>query len=369
LEDSVECVDLFSPIKGDEMIFRTIRSRLALSFLGIALVATLAHAVSLAILQKYHANPGLDDLRQNAQAIRVLAGAIAVLLAATVGWYISYLISAPVRALTSMTDRMPKGKLSSRVNVKSLDEFEQLELSINELTEQVETSATTLQRFVVDAAHELHTPLTALRANLDLALHENNAADQARFLLRAQGIVKRLEELNTNLLELSHLEANSDVSKEAVFDLAELLRQRIEIYASQAEQAELRFEEELPVVPMFLCGNPDQITRAMNELVENACKFTPQDGIIRVALSQQKEQAVFSVIDTGIGVPPADLPLLFDRFQRGKNAGAYPGSGLGLAIVKAIVTAHGGQVEAQSLGEGKGSRFAIQFPAVPPQSL
>ena len=294
-----------------------------------------------------------------------LASAIAVLLAAGIGWYISRRISAPVLALTEVTTHMARGDLSSRANIQSRDEFGQLALSFNEMADQVETTVTTLRRFVADASHELRTPLTALRTDLDLMLDEKDGESRAAFVADARTMVQRLEELNTNLLDLSRLEANHHTSRDSVVDLTELLRARSELYASQAEQSGLTYEQDLPSESMFIHADANEIMRAVDNLVDNACKFTQQDGTIRLTLSQQEGKAILSVADTGIGIPEDDLPQLFNRFHRGRNATAYQGSGLGLAIVKAIVSAHGGVVEVQSAGVGKGSRFLIKFPAVP----
>ncbi len=184
---------------------------------------------------------GTDILKSVARGW-ALASAIAVLLAAAIGWFVSRRISAPVLALTETTSRMTHGDLSSRANVQSRDELGQLGRSFNEMADQVETTITTLRQFVSDAAHELRTPLTALRTNLDLALDEHNSDDRKIFLARAQAMVKRLEELNTNLLDLSRLEANGHTVEMQTLDLAGLLRERIEAYASQAEQAGLSFE-------------------------------------------------------------------------------------------------------------------------------
>lgn len=294
----------------------------------------------------------------------LLASAIAVLLAAAVGAFISRRISAPVLALTDVTDRMAQGDLSGRARVNSLDEFGRLARSYNEMADQVEATITTLRRFVSDAAHELHTPLTALRTNLDLALDEKNATDRAVFVERAQAMVKRLEELNTNLLDLSRLEANG-VPGEAVIDVAGLLHQRSEAYASQAEQAGLSFELEGPDEPVMIRADAGQMARMMDNLIDNACKFTPQGGAVRVTLAEEDGRVNLSVADTGIGIPADELPQLFNRFHRGRNSAAHPGSGLGLAIVKAIAAAHGGEVEAQSAGEGQGSRFSVGLPVAP----
>ena len=295
-----------------------------------------------------------------------LASAVAVLLAALMGWYLSRRISAPVLVLTQATARMAQGDLGSRARVQGRDEFAQLARSFNEMADQVETTITALRRFASDAAHELRTPLTALRTNLDLALDEQNPAERTVFVERAQAMVSRLDELNSNLLDLSRLEAAVSDARATAVDWTGLLRARSERYASRAEQAGLAYEAEWPLAPVIIRADERQIGRAMDDLVDNACKFTPPNGAVRVALSQDGGHAIFSVSDTGIGIPTDDLPELFNRFHRGRNTTAYPGSGLGLAIVKAIVTAYAGQVEVHSAGEGKGSTFWFSLPAVTP---
>ncbi len=298
----------------------------------------------------------------------LLASTIAVLLAAAIGWFISRRISAPLLALTHLTARVAQGDLSSRAGLTSRDEFGQLASSFNEMAERVETTVTTLRRFVSDAAHELRTPLTALHTNLDLLADEKDAATRLVFLARAREMINRLEELNTNLLDLSRLEANGHAGTRSTVDLARTLQLRSEIYASQAEQAGLAFELESAPSPAPVIVDAGQIERAMDNLVDNACKFTPPGGTMRVALSLEDGRVRFSVADTGIGIPADDLPQLFNRFHRGRNSTAYPGSGLGLAIVRAIAAAYAGQVEVRSDGEGKGSRFTLSLPAAfPPE--
>ncbi len=294
----------------------------------------------------------------------LVASAAAVLLAALIGWFISRRISAPVVALTEATTRMARGDLTSRASVQSHDEIGRLGRSFNEMADQVEATVTTLRQFLSDASHELRTPLTALRTNVDLAVQEQDAQERQTFLERAQAMVERLEELNGNLLDLSRLEANGHAREMQTLDLAGVLRARVEIYASQAEQAGLALDASVPAARVLVLAEASQITRAMDNLVDNACKFTSQGGMVYVGLSEQDGLARFSVRDSGIGIPADDLPQIFNRFHRGRNTSGYPGSGLGLAIVKAIVVAHGGHLEAHSEGEGQGSEFAIALPMV-----
>jgi signal transduction histidine kinase len=108
-------------------------------------------------------------------------------------------------------------------------------------------------------------------------------------------------------------------------------------------------------------GDPQQLGRALDNILENALKFTPQGGTITLSLERTRDHALLTVTDTGVGIPADDLPRLFRRFHRGRNSAGYPGNGLGLAITRAVVDLHGGQVRAAS-EEGQGTRLEIELP-------
>jgi signal transduction histidine kinase len=290
------------------------------------------------------------------------AGLLAVVLAVLLGWYMSRRISAPILALTAVTTRMAQGDLSSRADVKGRDEFGQLARSFNEMAEQVGATITTLHRFVSDAAHELQTPLTALYADLELAAQEHEAAAQQGFVQRAQAAALRLKSLTNNLLDLSRLEAQTEMGPTESLDLAGLLRQTAERYASQAEQADLNFSLQVPDEALYLRASLPQLQVLLDNLFDNACKFTPPGGSVTIQLQRSGDQVQLAVTDTGIGIPPDDLPLLFNRFYRSRNAVNYPGSGLGLAIVKAILDQQGGQVTVENTPSG--TRFTLFWPAL-----
>ena len=290
------------------------------------------------------------------------AGLLAVLLAVLLGWYMSRRISAPILALTAVTTQMAQGDLSSRATVIGRDEFGQLASSFNEMAEQVDATITTLHRFVADAAHELQTPITALYADLDLAAQAHDAAAQIGFVRRAQATALRLKSLTNKLLALSRLEAQADAEPTEPLDLTDLLRQTAEIYASQAEQAELNFSLQVPDEPVYIRAHLPQMQVALDNLFDNACKFTPPGGSVMIQLQQSGAQVQLSVTDTGVGIPPDDLPHLFNRFHRSRNVTDYPGSGLGLAIVKAIIEQQGGQVMVENTMPG--TRFTLHWAAL-----
>jgi signal transduction histidine kinase len=289
-----------------------------------------------------------------------LSSAVAVLLAAGAGWLVSRRISAPVLALTAATARMAAGDLGARAGVAGEDEFGRLSCSFNIMADRVETTICALRRFVSDAAHELHTPLTALRTNLELAAGEEGDSAQRAFVERAQEQIERLEALTGELLDLSRIEAGLDKNQHALLDLTALTHRTSELYASRAEQAGLAFDLDVPEGAITIRGGEERMARVLGNLLDNAIKFTPGRGMVSVRLRQQGEWAELQVQDTGIGIPVDDLPQLFSRFHRGHNATAYPGSGLGLAIVAAIVEEHGGQVTAENTAPG--ARFCLRLP-------
>lgn len=289
----------------------------------------------------------------------LLASVVAILLAAGIGLYISHRISAPLVALTRVTTRMSDGDLSARAVVGTHDEVGTLASAFNEMAGRVEETIMTLRRFVADAAHELHTPLTALRTNIELIADEKQEDTQRKFVDHALAQVNRLETLTVDLLELSRLEAGKENGFGPV-DLNRLIRETSEPYASRAEQADIEFHIDLPLNTLTVHASESQLRRALSNLLENAIKFTPANGTIRIGLRQRDNRVELWVQDTGIGIPDDDLPHLFSRFHRGRNTFAYPGSGLGLAIVKAIADAHTGEVTAEQLSPG--TRITLKLP-------
>ncbi len=298
------------------------------------------------------------------------AGAIAVLLAALVGWLASRRMSLPLMDLTGVTAQMAKGDLAVRADVKREDEFGILAKSFNEMAERLETFILTLQRFVADAAHELNTPLTALRNSLDLALEEEEREVQVAFIKDGRGQVGRLEELAQSLLDLSRLESGDLGPEYRPVDLVALTLKMSEIYASQGEQAGLEFTLDVPLEgsELAILGNEAQLRRALGAVLDNAIKFTPDRGKVELGISADGHQVSIWVEDSGIGIPKEDFPHITSRFHRGRNSSNYPGNGLGLAIVKAVVDNHGGSLSIQSI-EGKGTKLSLDFPKAKFRSL
>lgn len=288
----------------------------------------------------------------------LVASLAAVLLAGLVGWRVSYSLTGPLLALTAVTGQMAAGDLSVRSGLSSDDELGDLSRAFNDMAGRVESTIQALRNFIGDAAHQLHTPLTALDTYLELARDETDLERKHGYLAAAEVQTSRLEAVINGLLELSRLEDRP--AARTTFDLRAVTAELAEVFASRAEQADLHFRFDAPDQPVFLAGDARQLREAIFNLLDNAFKFTSTGGEVVLHLEVDQAQAVIMVSDTGIGFEPQELPRLFGRFYRGRNAAAYPGSGLGLAIVRSIVDAHGGQVLAERLAPG--ARFSLYLP-------
>jgi signal transduction histidine kinase len=176
---------------------------------------------------------------------------------------------------------------------------------------------------------------------------------------RALGQLQRLQDLTSNLLQLSRLESDIELASVESLEANHVVQEVAQFYASQAEQAQVRLIVQLSEKPVYFRANRAQMQTALSNLLHNAIKFTPKDGTVQISVQGNDAQLRFTVDDTGIGIPPEDLPFLFNRFHRGRNAARYSGSGLGLAIVQAIVNRYEGQVKAEK--KEAGARFLIEM--------
>jgi len=302
----------------------------------------------------------------------LVAGAAAVALAVLAGWLISWRITAPLLALNQATTRMAGGDLAARAALQSKDEFGQLAGSFNDMAGRVEEMVSTLRNFISDAAHELHTPLTALRTYLELAGDEPDPARQTAHLAAANAQAARLQGVIDGLLDLYRLEGASPAH--ILVDLGAIVEAAVDTCASRFDQIGLHLELQLPAEPLRVMGDAAQLRLVLDNLLDNAGKFTPAGGRVQVRLLAVDGLAELHVADTGIGVPAEDLSALFHRFHRGRNVAAYPGSGLGLAVVRSLVAAHAGEISVQksslvatqeepgSVEIPPGTEFVLRFP-------
>lgn len=217
--------------------------------------------------------------------------------------------------------------------------------------------------FLSIASHELKTPLTALSLRIQ-GLRRKLATEHSgdvRLADKALVSLEKLQVLINDLLDASRIEHGGLPLEDAPIDLGRLVAEAAAATAVDRARHQLRLD--IPATPVCVGGDPARLGQVIDNLVANALKYSPQGGMVLVGLETRGEEVVLSVADQGIGIPPDQLPYLFDRFFRARNAGSnsYGGLGLGLYIVHEIVTRHGGRIWVDSQ-VGMGSTFFVALP-------
>lgn len=216
--------------------------------------------------------------------------------------------------------------------------------------------------FVNTVSHDLRSPLTAIMGYVDLIERTGSVSEmQHDFIRRVQISVQNITNLVDDLLLLGRVEADADAMLEDVF-LDQLINFVSDQFADQIKRHKHEFSYDHPDNFMPVRAHPTHIQHMVENLLDNAIKYTPQGGVISVSAKIEKDQAVMQIRDTGIGIPSLDLPYIFDKFYRASNVDSDTvGTGLGLSIVKAIVDNHSGRIWVDSK-LGQGSTFTVVFP-------
>lgn len=228
-----------------------------------------------------------------------------------------------------------------------------------------------LQQFTADASHELRAPLAAIVSNAQLGLMEPTSLEEQTACLKTISEVgESMSGLVGHLLFLARHQGKLPPHVFQSVDLQDILSPVVEAYTPRIADQGLRFEVVLPTVPAWLHAEPDLLRQAVVNLLDNACRYTPSGGTIALQCEVHPRWVSIRVEDSGIGIPEADLPHIFERFyrvskERSRQSGGF---GLGLAIARQIVDIHGGQIKATSLVQ-QGSQFEIRLPLTHPSSL
>ena len=299
--------------------------------------------------------------------------AVALGLAALAIWLLVRQAMRPLGSLASTAAEIAATKDHSRrlAPRKRTDEIGRLAQTINGMLQALEDAYQEVQKvndlqrqFLLDVSHELRTPLTVMLSSLDL-MKKVGATDpefQASSLERVRVETDRMARMVTQLLILVRSDAHVTAAYEPVLvrDLvADLCSQR---HPTESEPT-LECRDLECLEEALVWGNPDYIKQLFLILLDNAFKYTPATGKVEIVGSLDRGIVTITVADTGIGIPPGDLPRIFERFHRAENARFQPGAGLGLAIAQRIVEQHGGKIEVES-ALGQGSRFRVTLPCL-----
>ncbi len=318
----------------------------------------------------------IDNVTAIAAAVGVVALGIAVLVAAAM----AIRVTTPLRRLTEASRALAEGELGRRIPRADVragsSELAALAMQFNAMADQLEESVAMIRRdrdrsrdFLADVSHELRTPIAALLTFNELLTERAGDDPQARaeFLESSRVQLERLDWLAQNLLELSKLDSGLVLLDLRPDDLRAAVESAVEQAGPAARRRDVRLALSLPEAPIRLRHDPQRIGQVVTNLVGNAIKFTEPGGEVAItARSIDDGGAIIEVADTGVGIVPAEMPRIFDRFYRGSlaNEARGSGSGLGLAIVRSIVDMHRGSVEVTSR-LGAGTTFRVVLPADP----
>ena len=285
----------------------------------------------------------------------VLIAAAGILLAALLGLLVARTALSPIARFTRQTEMIalnPERLEEHRLDVHGGDELARLAQTFNRTLDALERSVQSQRNLVADASHELRTPISTIRANLQLMRDERLLSSEDREALRAD-VIEELDELTALVGDVVELARGSKQGGD-VGDVRLDLIVAGAVERTRRRQPGLMIDAELE--PTLVHGEGDRIARAVSNLLDNAAKWSPRGAGIEVSLSD----AVMTIRDHGPGFHDEDLPFVFDRFHRARDARSKPGSGLGLAIVRQAAEAHGGFVTAEN-ADGGGALMRIAF--------
>jgi heavy metal sensor kinase len=289
------------------------------------------------------------------------------LAAAALAWFFARRALQPVIDVSMLAEQVSGSNLRLKLPLRGADdELDLLIGSFNRMVERLDKSFTQIAQFSTDVSHELRTPVTIVRGQLEVALMTAQSEQELRSAVEGALVdIDRLSQIIRALLQLAKAESGQIQLSLHPEDLAELSRQVLEELdiAARDKQVELRYS--LPA-SAWMQADRIQIERLLYNLIDNALKYTPSGGWVQVEVTNQGENVVLIVSDSGKGIAPEHIPHLFDRFYRvpARQGEGEKGLGLGLNFVYWIVKAHNGSIQVESK-VNEGSRFTVTFPAAP----
>jgi signal transduction histidine kinase len=290
----------------------------------------------------------------------ILAGIFALLISLALAFFLARSVYRPIMRISKAAKNIAQGHYDDRVPESGPPDVKELSVSFNEMAGKVQQSQQQLRHFVADASHQLRSPLTSIQGFAQAMLDGTASDEETR--LKAVRIIndesRRMIRQVNELLELSRMQSGQVKMNSEPVDMRELLSHCQEIMSLRLEEKKIRLKNEMDPVPTVQ-GDADSLEDVFSNLLDNAIKNTPVMGEIQLTLKSQNNQVEISIADSGPGIPPEQIPHIFERFQQ--TEGLRSGFGLGLAIAREIIISHGGSIEVTS-NPGEGARFKVNLP-------
>ena len=291
-----------------------------------------------------------------------------LIAAAVLGYWMSRRALAPVDELVRTARDVSGTSLSTRLpKLETGDELQRLSDTLNEMLDRIEAAFSRITQFTADASHELRTPVSLIRTESELALRRARAEEEYRESLRhILHEAERTTGLIEQLLALARADSGREVLQLSKLDLHPILQDVVDGWQAVAATRGLQFSAELGHGTVFVLGDAPLLRRVIDILLDNAFKYTPSPGAVRLIVEDRTDEVEISVQDSGIGVDPQEQSRIFERFYRVDKARSRDqgGAGLGLAIAQWVVTQHHGEIVVESQ-LGKGATFRVRLPRTP----
>ncbi|MGE3189234.1 MAG: sensor histidine kinase [Vicinamibacterales bacterium] len=317
------------------------------------------------VLQVGKSTESRDELLSHFRTVLAGVGGVALAIGLVGGLVLTRSTLRPVRDLAAAVRHIvDTGQTTTRVPAGTTgDALDELSALFNRMLDRITTLISGMRDALDNVAHDLRTPMTRLRVTAEAAMASGDAARQREALADCLEESDRVLSMLDTLMDISEAETGTMRLALAEIAVADVVHEVRELYEDVAEDRGIAIETEVPAA-LTVRADRDRLRQVLANLVDNAVKYTPEGGRVRIDASAAGDHVEIRVGDTGPGIPPHDLPRIWDRLYRGDRSRSARGLGLGLSLVKACVEAHGGRVEAENR-PGGGAQFTIDLPAKP----
>ncbi len=308
----------------------------------------------------------LTAFREEAIKMFLLAGIAAFMISFGIVWIFSYKLAQPLRKMAAAARSFGNGDFSVRVKVCSDDEIGHLAQAFNNMAEALSASESMNRNFIANVSHELKTPMTTIAGFIDGILDGTIPKEKETYYLNiVSQEVKRLSRLVKTMLDLSKIDSGELKLRSARFDLSNTVFVALLSFEKNIEEKNIEIRGLEDCEPQFVDGDPDMIHQVLYNLLENAVKFTNQNGYIEIILKDMNDRHMVSIRNSGPGIPADEVGMIFERFYKTDKSRSQDknGMGLGLYIVKTIIKLHGGEITVSSV-ENEFTLFEFWLPYV-----
>lgn len=332
-------------------------------YYSIKMVTIVENGVYVAVFATAPAPP-VSNLLSTVTRLFFISALIPLVLMFICIYVMTYRLTKPLKLMSKAAHALSRGDFSKRIPVMSDDEIGELAVSFNMMTNSLSRLEGMRKSFVANVSHELKTPMTTIGGFIDGILDGTIEPEKQHYYLNiVSNEVKRLSRLVQSMLSMSKLESGEFVLKPELFEFGELLCAIVVSQEQRIEKQNIDISGLDSLDNLSINADRDLIHQVIYNLVDNAIKFTPENGKIHFSLKRESKNLVFSITNSGVGIPQKDLPFIFDRFYKVDKSRSQEknNTGLGLYIVKTIINAHSGSIAVKSR-ENEFTSFKITLP-------